>query len=136
MVDDDLFSINLYRQVLENLGYTQVSTFQNASIALYNLEKKPSIIFLDHHMNDISGVEVLKKIKHFDPNIYVIMISGQEKIQIAFDAIKHGAFDYIVKGESAEIKMKEVLDRIEKSEDANATPNPNFMDKLRSFFKK
>ncbi len=136
LVDDDMFSINFYRQVIENLGYSNVSTFQNASIALYNLDKKPSVIFLDQHMNDISGVEVLKKIKRFEPNTYVIMISGQEKIQIAFDAIKYGAFDYIVKGDTAEEKIKEVLERIEKSEDANATPTPNFMNKLKGIFKK
>jgi DNA-binding NtrC family response regulator len=134
LVDDDLFSINVYRQVLENLGYSQISTFQNASIALYNLEKQPSVIFLDHHMNDISGVEVLKKIKKFNPSIYVVMISGQEKIQVAFDALKHGAYDYIVKGESAEAKMKEVLARIEQSVDENTSAHPKFIDKLKGFF--
>ena len=136
LVDDDLFSINLYRQVLENIGYKNISTFQNASIALYNLEKRPSVIFLDHHMNDISGVEVLKKIKKFDSSIYVVMISGQEKIQVAFDAIKFGAFDYIVKGESAEEKMRDVLSRIEKSADAHLGDHPKFMDKIKGIFGK
>jgi DNA-binding NtrC family response regulator len=136
LVDDDNFSINLYRQVLENNGYANVSTFLNASIALFNLEKKPSVVFLDYHMSDISGIEVLKKIKKFDKNIYVIMISGQEKIQVAFDAIKLGAFDYIEKGDNEIEKIMEVLEKIEKLEKVNEPKKENFMDKITSIFKK
>jgi DNA-binding NtrC family response regulator len=136
LVDDDTFSINLYRQVLENNGYTDVSTFFNSSIALFNLEKKPSVVFLDYQMSDISGIEVLKKIKKFDKSIYVIMISGQEKIKVAFDAIKLGAFDYIEKGDNELEKIIQVLEKIEKLEAEKPLKKPSILDKIASIFKK
>lgn len=136
IVDDDLFSINKFRQIIENLGYDKVSTFPNASIALFNLEKKPSVVFLDYYMDDISGIEVLKKIKKFDKNIYVVMISAQDKIKVAFDAIKLGAFDYIEKGENEGEKIKEVLGKIEQLELNSQAKKQSFLDKITSRFKK
>jgi len=136
LVDDDTFSINLYRQVLENNGYKDISTFLNSSIALFNLEKKPSVVFLDYQMSDISGIEVLKKIKKFDKNIYVIMISGQEKIKVAFDAIKLGAFDYIEKGDNELEKIIQVLEKIEKMEVEKPLKKPSILDKISNIFKK
>jgi DNA-binding NtrC family response regulator len=70
------------------------------------------VIFLDHHMDDISGFEVLKKIKRFDANIFVVMLSGQESMATAVDSLKFGAFDYIIKGDNALSRITDVMNRI------------------------
>lgn len=132
VVDDDLFSLNLYRQELENLGLNDISTFQNGSICLYNLFQKPAIVFLDYYMNDISGLEVLKKIKRFDPNIHVVMISGQENSQVAVEAMKFGAFDYLVKGDNEGEKISKVLNRISTIEGQLKKSMPSFFQRLFS----
>lgn len=134
LVDDDLFSLNVYRQNLENLGYKDVSLFLNGTICLNNLHQKPTIVFLDHNMDDLNGFEVLKKIKRYDPNIYVVIISAQESMKIAIDALKYGAFDYIIKGDNESEKMKNVLLRIESIK--NEIPNApiSFIKKLLSIF--
>jgi len=62
LVDDDLFSLNVYRQGLENLGFSDMTLYLNGTICLNNLHQKPNIIFLDHHMDDILGFDVLKKL--------------------------------------------------------------------------
>jgi DNA-binding NtrC family response regulator len=134
LVDDDLFSLNVYRQNLENLGYNDISLFLNGTICLNNLHQKPTIVFLDHNMDDLNGFEVLKKIKRYDPNIYVVIISAQESMKIAIDALKYGAFDYIIKGDNESDKMKNVLLRIESIHNEIPKAHKSFIKKLLSIF--
>ncbi len=97
IVDDDNFCANVYEQFLKNLSYTDVTYFNSGEKCLDHLHLRPNIIFLDHNMDELSGFEVLKKIKRYDPNIYVVMVSAQESISTAVEALKFGAFDYLVK---------------------------------------
>jgi polysaccharide export outer membrane protein len=115
LVDDDLFSLNNTRSCLDQLGYKDVSLYLNGIICLNNLHLKPSIIFLDITINELVKYEILKKIKQYNPNIYVVIISKIENNQIAIDAIRHGAFDYFVKKDDEITKMKNVIERIHKS---------------------
>jgi len=134
LVDDDLYSLNLYQQTLTNLGYENISLFLNGTICLNNLQQKPVVIFLDHNMDELNGFEVLKKIKRFDPNIYVVIVSSQENMQIAIDALKYGAFDYIIKGDNNMEKMAKVIERINLIEERFKKTNRNFIQKLLSIF--
>ena len=134
LVDDDLYSLNIYQQTLTNLGYENVSLFLNGTICLNNLQQKPVVIFLDHNMDELNGFEVLKKIKRFDPNIYVVIVSSQENMQIAIDALKYGAFDYIIKGDNNMEKMAKVIERINLIEERFKKTNRNFIQKLLSIF--
>jgi polysaccharide export outer membrane protein len=112
ITDDDVFSLNVHEQYLKNIHIHNISLFQNGMDCLSNLDKKPDIIFLDHNMDTMSGFEVLKKIKTTNPNIYVIMISAQENINTAVEALKCGAFDYIIKSDDVEKKIQLVIERI------------------------
>lgn len=134
LVDDDIFSLNIYRQTLENIGIKDISLFLNGRICLNNLHLKPKVIFLDHNMDDMTGFEVLKKIKRVDPNIYIIIVSAQENMKIAVDALKYGAFDYLIKGDNESEKMKKVIDRIEAIEAELSNQKKPFYRRLLSIF--
>lgn len=134
IVDDDLFSLNSYEQGLKGHGHTHVETFDNGSLCLNRLHEKPKVIFLDHQMNGLNGFETLKKIKRYDPDIYVVMVSGQEDMKTAIDALKYGAFDYIIKNGGEVNRMQEVLERIGRIEDEFRRQNPSLLRKLLSFF--
>lgn len=112
IVDDDRFCASVYEQYLKNNHYEDISYFCNGEECLDELHQKPEIIFLDHNMEELNGFEVLKKIKRFDPNIYVIMVSAQENIDTAVNALKYGAFDYLVKDANVCEKMTETIDKI------------------------
>lgn len=114
IVDDDFFCANLYEQYLKNQNYLDISYFSNGEDCLDHLDLKPDIVFLDHNMDDLSGFEVLKKIKRYDPNIYVVMVSGQESIDTAVEALKYGAFDYLSKDANVCEKMIDAIERIKK----------------------
>lgn len=113
IVDDDPFCRNIYQQYLISLGYQDLKLFEKGNDCLEQLNQQPEVILLDHDMEGISGIEVLKKIKRIDPNIYVVFLSGQEAIINAVNALKYGAFDYIVKGGNEYECIKNVLDKIE-----------------------
>jgi DNA-binding NtrC family response regulator len=101
---------------------------------LDNLHLNPDIIFLDHDMNDLNGFEVLKKIKRINPGIYVVMISGQENIKTAVDALKYGAFDYLIKDENVSKKIETLISNIVKIKQELKKSNAGFVSKILSFF--
>ncbi len=112
IVDDDVFCSTVYEQYLRNQHYDNIISFTNGEDCLDELYQKPDIIFLDHNMEEMNGFEVLKKIKRYDPNIYVIMVSAQENITTAVDALKYGAFDYLVKDADVCEKMTQTVKKI------------------------
>jgi len=57
----------------------------------------------------MNGLETLDKIKAINPNIPVIMLSSQDSIDIAVDCMKHSAYDYIVKSETAFFRLQKAI---------------------------
>ena len=88
LVDDDIMSLTLYGQFLKSIGYEDVHLFNSGTDCIENLSLHPQIIFLDYSMEDMNGIDVLKKVRQFDPNIVVVFISGNESPEIAADAKK------------------------------------------------
>jgi DNA-binding response OmpR family regulator len=59
--------------------------------------QRPDVVLLDVKMPGMSGVEVLKAIKQLDDSIAVIMVTANEQVAIAAEALKSGAFGYVPK---------------------------------------
>ncbi|MBO0949638.1 response regulator [Fibrella forsythiae] len=112
IVDDDPFCGQLYEHQVRNLGYTNVTLFNDGQECLNHLTDSPDVIFLDYRMEPMDGLAMLRKIKRFNPNIYLVVISGQEDLNVAIDVLKYGAFDYIIKGENDLEKIDAVLKKI------------------------
>jgi DNA-binding NtrC family response regulator len=75
-----------------------VETAPNGTDALAAvLRTRPDVVLLDINMPGMNGVEVLKDIKKIDPSIAVIMVTANEQIALAADALKSGAFGYVPK---------------------------------------
>ncbi len=134
LVDDNMFSLSIYQQGLENLGYNNVSLFFDGVNCIDNLHQKPEIIFLDYNMDGMSGLEVLQKIRRYDPNIFVVIVSAQENLKLAVNVLKHGAFDYIVKDEREMKQMEEVIRRIESLRNLVAKDKKSLLQKLLFIF--
>jgi DNA-binding NtrC family response regulator len=133
LVDDDAFCLGLYQEHLANLGYNDVTSFENGADCLNQLTQQPDIIFLDHGMDSLTGIEVLKKIKRFNPDIFVVFLSGQANIMTAVNALKFGAFDYIVKGIYELENIAKVLGKITNVKELMKKEKPGFISKLFSF---
>ena len=117
LVDDDaLFLKSLEIQFLEH-GNFDIETFATGELCIKNLDKKPDIVVLDFHLdgidkNAMNGLKTLDEIKRHDSEIPVIMLSSQDKIDIAVQCIHHKAFDYVVKSETAFVRLQKVISSI------------------------
>jgi two-component system, OmpR family, response regulator len=111
LVDDDaMFLKSLEIEFLHHTDFT-VETFATGELCLENLSHKPDVIILDYHLNGVdrnamNGIETLDKIKTSNPDIPVMMLSSQDKIDVAVSCMHHKAFDYIVKSETAFIRLR------------------------------
>lgn len=132
LVDDDPFYLSLLHKKLTNSGYQLISTFTNGVDCLNALDQKPDIIFLDHNMDTFSGYEVLKKIKRQNPDIFVVMVSGQEDIKTAVDSLKHGAFDYILKSGNDSEKINAVIEKIAQVKELQSRNKPGILKSIFS----
>lgn len=94
--DDPFFGETLRYHLRLNPDY-DVHLFQTGKECIENLYKKPDIICLDFGLPDISGDKLLKKIQEINNSIPIIIISGQDDIEVAVNFLKSGARDYIVK---------------------------------------
>lgn len=113
IVDDDIFCLTLYEQFLRNLGYTDVTPFNCGDECLSQLKEQPGLVFLDYNMEGMNGIEVLQRIKAFNPSIMVYIITGQENTEVAVQAIKNGAQDYVVKSSLSPEKIASVMEKAE-----------------------
>lgn len=82
----------------------EVFWYKTGKECLDNLHLKPSVISLDYSLPDMTGVEVLKRIKQYNQSIGIVIISGQQDVGTAVELLKAGAYDYIIKNE--EIKER------------------------------
>jgi DNA-binding NtrC family response regulator len=61
------------------------------------LRARPDVVMLDINMPRMNGVQVLKDIKQIDDSIAVIMVTANEQVAMAADALRNGAFGYVPK---------------------------------------
>lgn len=61
------------------------------------LRARPDVVMLDINMPRLNGVEVLKDIKQIDESIAVIMVTANEQVAMAAEALRSGAFGYVPK---------------------------------------
>jgi len=134
IVDDDVFRAKMHEQYLLNLNYSNITCFSNGNDCLNNLNQNPDIIFLDHNMDGITGLEVLKKIKRYNPNIYVIMVSSQQNTKIIVDALEYGAYDYITKDHLVYDKMTLIINKISQEKEAMKKLTSTFIEISKNEF--
>lgn len=112
VVDDNSFCRNIYKQHLINIGFANVHTFENGEQCLASIGLKPDIILIDFDMTPTNGLDILRKIRVENPFVHMVMISAQDDIQVAVDAMKSGAVDYIIKNELELENITSTIDRI------------------------
>ena len=114
LVDDDAVFLKLLEiEFLQNADF-QIETFATGEQCIAGLNKGPDVIILDYHLDGIdkkamNGLETLKKIHAHDANIPVIMLSSQDKIDVAVNCMHHHATDYVVKSETAFLRLQKII---------------------------
>jgi DNA-binding NtrC family response regulator len=114
--DDELFLKSLEIEFTDNTE-SVIKTFPTGELCLENIAQNPDVIILDYCLNSIdrnaiNGLETLDRIKTVNQTIPVVMLSSQDKIEVAVNCMKHQAFDYIVKSETAFIRLQKTITTI------------------------
>lgn len=117
LVDDEPIQNEMLKDYLSERFLYNIKVYDNGEDALKNMDLNPEIVVLDYHLSAhkpdaMNGVDALKKIKDRYPLTQVIMLSGQDKIDVAIDSMKYGAYDYVIKGETAFSRMENALNNV------------------------
>jgi two-component system, NtrC family, response regulator AtoC len=109
--DDPFYGEMLKYHISLNPDYV-VEKFQTGKDFINNLHRNPTVVSLDYSLPDMSGLEVLKKITSYNPDIPVLIVSGQEDVSTAVNLLKEGAYDYFVKNDETKDRIWNSLSKI------------------------
>jgi len=110
LVDDD----TLFLKSLEIDFFTHsnflIETYPSGELCIENILHRPDVIILDYDLDGINkkamnGLQTLDKIKSIFMDIPVVILSSQDKIDVAVNCMQHKAYDYVVKSETAFMRL-------------------------------
>jgi two-component system OmpR family response regulator len=117
LVDDDaVFLKSLEIEFLQHADF-MIETYATGELCMKNISHNPDVIILDYHLdgiekNAMNGMQTLDKIKESNPDMPVVMLSSQDKIDVAITCMHHKAFDYVVKSETAFMRLQKIITSI------------------------
>ncbi len=112
IVDDDPEYCALLQFQLRKIERAEISTFSSGEEALENMNKDPHLVLLDLVMPGQGGLETLRQFKLATPKLPVIVVSSQTVVDVALEALKLGAYDYITKGHDDTMKINRLAEQI------------------------
>lgn len=117
LVDDDALFLKLLEIEFHQHADFNIETYATGELCIAHLSNGPDVIILDYHLdgidkNAMNGIEALDRIKAFNPDIPVVMLSSQDKIEVAINCMHHRAFDYVVKSETAFLRLQKIITTI------------------------
>lgn len=116
IVDDDKNLLDVMELMLSDKKDIRILTTSDSVEAheIY-LEEKPNVVFCDYVMPKMNGIELMQKILEHNPQVAVVIFTGEGTVNNAVEAMKKGAYDYITKPMDI-AKMSILIDRILESQ--------------------
>ncbi|MDO4365060.1 MAG: response regulator [Clostridia bacterium] len=120
IVEDEPWSLMNIKTIFpwQNYNFEQPTGFDSAQDALgFIAQNKPDVLFTDIKMPEMSGLELIKRVREFNTNIKIVVISGHANFTFAQQAINYNIFSYLLKpvnrreAEELIMKLKTALDR-------------------------
>jgi DNA-binding NtrC family response regulator len=108
VVDDVLSTLKALETILSQEGYTVTTTTSGEQAVALMRQHDIDLLLSDVRMTKMSGLDLLRQVKAEYPDTCVIMMSGHQEIAVAVEAMKEGAFDYLVKPMSRECTVRAV----------------------------
>ena len=97
IVDDEPFNLDVLEQELTDRGYV-IERAQSGVQALEKSESfRPDLVLLDYMMPGMNGIEVLTELRNRESDIPIIMVTAHGSIEVAVQAMKLGAHDFVLK---------------------------------------
>ena len=112
VVEDDEWYSEFLKYSIELIPEFEAEVFRSGKDVLAHLHEQPAVITLDFNLPDTDGMSLLRKIKSFNKDIQVLMISKQEKIETALELLREGAYDYLTKSDDLRDKLINTLQHL------------------------
>ncbi len=97
VVDDDKGIRDIVRDTLSSEGYEVVEAFDGTEAVKRVEENDLNLVLLDYKLPDFDGIEVLRKVRALRPNLPIVFLTGHATIDLAVEATKLGAWDFLEK---------------------------------------
>ena len=120
VIEDDPMYQRMVKYILELNPDHEVHVFATGEECIQHLHLNPDIISLDYTLSDITGTEVLKKVKNYNEEISVIILSSQQDVSTAVQLLKEGAYDYITKDGETKERLLNTIAHIKKHQSLRA----------------
>jgi DNA-binding NtrC family response regulator len=114
IVDDETITLMNLVRVMENEGYEVVGVSSGHNALKILEEQEFDAVLTDLKMEEVDGIEILKRCKELYPNTEVIMITGYATLEGVVSAMKTGAFHYLAKPFELDEVIKVTKEAIEK----------------------
>lgn len=112
VVEDDPFFGEMLRHHLALNPENEVHLFRSGSDLLKNLYRIPNLISLDYSLPDMSGLDVMRSIKKENPEIPVVIVSGQRDVSTAVQLLREGAYDYLEKDDDVKERLWNIINKV------------------------
>ena len=116
--DDDPMMCEMVKStILKKFPDADIEVFNTGEDALAGITNTPDIAVLDYQLDSVkadamNGIQILTKLKARYPDLPVVFLTAQDRIEVASNTIKYGAYDYIVKNETAFHKLELALTQL------------------------
>jgi polar amino acid transport system substrate-binding protein len=115
LVEDDIDYAKLVKKRLRNFNpQFQIETTSSADSCMEKISSKEHVyeaIILDYQLPEYDGLDILGRIKHEGIDVPVVMVSGQGSEMVAVEALKKGAYDYLIKDKNFLSVLPNVLQK-------------------------
>jgi two-component system OmpR family response regulator len=117
LVDDNTLYLKDLELSFKSKPYYDTKTFPTGELCLEALSLKPDIIILDYHLNSVvpeakNGLEILIKIRAVDQHVPIVVLSSDEKLEVAKSCREHEAVEFIIKDNLSFAKLREIITHI------------------------
>lgn len=114
LVEDNIFYAEVIKENLQMRGYTNIRHSRNGIECLLAVfeDEAPKVIIMDHNLEILTGLDLLKRIISSRPDIKILFLSSEDQVDLAISAVKCGASDYFIKDEEVFDNLGEALDEI------------------------
>jgi DNA-binding NtrC family response regulator len=112
IIEDNKTYARYLQLIVQKKTGLECMIFNDGTEALQHLHLKPSIVTLDYALPDLEGAEVLRRLLSHDPDLSVLILSGQSNVGTAVQLLREGAEDYIPKNENTKELLENALDKI------------------------
>lgn len=105
IIEDDMMVATLMKQSLSKYDH-EITHFTSAEECLSNLHLNPDIVTVDYNLPGMNGLDLMDRIKSYNSAIMVVIVSGQETLDVVIDAYKRGASEYIIKNDNLFVNLE------------------------------